>query len=208
MSEGRKTCYKSLEINAKYSWCANLYILIEKEELFYNCFAIIDGKFNFIDAVKETDRMIAREKAYKGYNPERHTLVKEAIYTLKSLKLDELERTSPLGKWFYEMVQKSVDELTLRDVLRMLRQEVYLDIAIPIACTKVLEDPFCGEMYVGEMIDLLTKVFISNPDEKKQDFYKMFAEEVQQKWEMFEWESDYEKEEYKKLLLRFSLLFE
>lgn len=134
--------------------------------------------------------------------------MKEAIYTLKRLKIDELERTSPLGKWFYEMVQKSVDELTLSDVLRMLRQEVYLDIAIPIACTKVLEDPFCGEMYVGEMIDLLTRVFISNPDEKKQDFYTKFTEEVQQKWETFEWENDHEKDEYKKLLIQFSLLFE
>lgn len=125
--------------------------------------------------------------------------MKEAIYTLKRLKLDELERTSPLGKWFYEMVQKSVDELTLRDVLRMLRQEVFPDIAIPFACTKVLEDPFCGEMYAGEMIDLLTKAFISNPDEKKQVFYTIFVEEIQQKWETFEWESDFEKEEYKKI---------
>ena len=58
------------------------------------------------------------------------------------------------------------------------------------------------------MIDLLTRVFISNPDEKKQDFYTIFTEEVQQKWEAFEWDSDYEKEEYKKLLIQFSLLFE
>ena len=79
------------------------------------------------------------------------------------------------------MVQKSVDELTLSDVLRMLRQEVYLDIAIPFACTKVLEDPFCGKMY---------------------------AEEVQQKWETFEWESDFEKEECEKLLFQLTLLFE
>lgn len=134
--------------------------------------------------------------------------MKEAIYTLKRLKLDELERTSPLGKWFYEMVQKSVDELTLKDVLRMLRQEVYLDIAIPFACTKVLEDPFCGEMYVGEMIDRLTKVFINNPDEKKGFPYTIFSEEVQQKWEMFEWAGDFEQEEYKKLLFQLSLLFE
>ena len=63
--------------------------------------------------------------------------MKEAIYTLKRLKLDELKRTSPLGKWFYEMVQKSVDELTLKDVLHMLRQDVYLDIAIPFGGTSV-----------------------------------------------------------------------
>ena len=134
--------------------------------------------------------------------------MKEAIYTLKRLKLDELERTSPLGKWFYEMVQKSVDELTLKDVLRMLRQEVYLDIAIPFACTKVLEDPFCGELYVGEMIDRLTKVFISNPDEKKGFPYTIFLEEVRQKWEMFEWADDFEQEEYKELLFELRLLFE
>ena len=44
----------------------------------------------------------------------------DAIYKIKKLKLYKLERKSPLGMWFYEMVQKTVDELTYGDILRML----------------------------------------------------------------------------------------
>ena len=71
-----------------------------------------------------------------------------------------------------------------------------------------MEDPFCGELYAGEMIDRLTEIFLSNPNEKKKDFYTILEKEVQKKWGTFEWASDYEKEEYKKSLFQISLLFE
>lgn len=71
-SEGKKVYNKPLEINKNYPWCMNLCMLVEKESLFHDYFVIIDGKFNFADSVKETDRKIAREKAYKNYNPHKH----------------------------------------------------------------------------------------------------------------------------------------
>lgn len=73
IAEGKKTCYKPLQIDTKYPWCANLCMLVEKESLFRNNFLIVDGKFNFANSVNEMERMLAREKAYKGYNPQRHT---------------------------------------------------------------------------------------------------------------------------------------
>lgn len=73
ISEGRKTCYKPLQIDTKYPWCANLCMLVEKESLFQNNFRIVDGKFDFANSVNEMERMLAREKAYKGYNPQKHT---------------------------------------------------------------------------------------------------------------------------------------
>lgn len=32
--------------------------------------------------------------------------MKDAIYIMKELKLNDIKQTSPLDKWFYEMVQK------------------------------------------------------------------------------------------------------
>ncbi len=76
MAEGRKTCYKSLEIDVRYPWCAHLKMLVEKEKLFRDCFVIKDGKFDFADSVTEEEKMRARETVYNDYNPPRHVLIK------------------------------------------------------------------------------------------------------------------------------------
>lgn len=72
MSEGRKSGFKSLEIDIKYPWCANLYRLVEKEKLFHEYFSIKEGKFDFADAISEEDRINIREKVYRNYNPQKH----------------------------------------------------------------------------------------------------------------------------------------
>lgn len=71
MSEGRKSVYKSLDINNDYPWCNNLRMLVENEKLFSDYFVIKDNKFDFADSVVEHERMLAREMVYNGYNPER-----------------------------------------------------------------------------------------------------------------------------------------
>ena len=72
MSEGKRTSFKPLDIHENYSWCNNLRMLVEKEKLFSDYFAIKDDKFDFADSIREQDRILARQKVYNNYNPVRH----------------------------------------------------------------------------------------------------------------------------------------
>ncbi|MCM1235251.1 MAG: contact-dependent growth inhibition system immunity protein [Ruminococcus flavefaciens] len=134
-------------------------------------------------------------------------LFETTIYELKGIKIKDIKQDSPLDKWFYEMVQKKVNMLTIGDITRMLRQEVYLDIAVPLAEERLLDDPLCGEMYDGEVVDLLTRILIKHPSVKKSDFYMRFEKKVMYMYETYEWDSDYEKTEYEKIISRFRQLF-
>ena len=131
----------------------------------------------------------------------------DAIYKKKGLELEKLNKEYPLELWFYEMVQKKETELTIRDISHMLCQEVYLDIAIPIAWKRIIDDPFSGEFYDGHMIKLLTRVFADNPELKQKENYITFNKKVKKICEIYEWESDYEKQEYEKILIEFRSLF-
>lgn len=133
--------------------------------------------------------------------------MQSAIYKLKGIKLDEVKQDSPLDKWFYEMIQKEVNTLTISDISHMLRQEIYLDIAIPLAWEQLNADPLCGEMNNGQMIELLTRVYVNNPDLKDSDSYVAFERNVNKLYETYDWENDYEKEEYGKILFKFKQLF-
>ena len=55
-----------------FPWCANLYQLVENEKLFHDYFSIKEGKFDFADEVSEEEKIMAREKAYQNYNPQKH----------------------------------------------------------------------------------------------------------------------------------------
>lgn len=129
------------------------------------------------------------------------------IYRLKGIELKNLKRDSSLDKWFYEMIQKNVNMLTITDISHMLRQEIYLDIAIPLVWEQLLENPLCGEMYDGQMVELLTRVFINNPGLKEVDLYTVFEKKAWMIYDVYDWDSDYEKEEYRNILLNFSQLF-
>lgn len=133
--------------------------------------------------------------------------MKEAIYKIKGVEVNSIKQNSPLDIWFCEMVQKNVDELTIRDVSCMLRQEMYLDIAIPIAWWNIITNPFCGEMYEGQMIELLMRVFINNPELKEIESYIMFQKNLEKVYEIHNWDNDYAKEEYKKIIMKFQRLF-
>ncbi len=73
IAEGKKNCFKPLDVDIHHPWGTNLHKLIEKEKLFYEYFSIKDGKFDFSDEVSEEEKAIVREKVYQNYNPEKHT---------------------------------------------------------------------------------------------------------------------------------------
>ena len=123
------------------------------------------------------------------------------------LKLSEIKGDSPLECWFYDMIQKRPDELTLKDVSHMLRQEIYLDIALPNAWRRILDDPFCGEMYDGQMVELLSRVLKTHVQERRRDLYIPFIEKATQEMNKHGWVDKEDEKEFKMSIKKFSDLF-
>ena len=69
IAEGKKNTLKPLDISGPYSWCANIRLLIEKEEQFGECFAIYNESVEFSENVSEEKRTMFREKVHNAYNP-------------------------------------------------------------------------------------------------------------------------------------------
>lgn len=131
-----------------------------------------------------------------------------AIYQLKKMDLCELKQDSPLDQWFFQMVQKRVDGLSIEDMARMLRQEVYLDIAIPCVWNKLLSDPFCGEMYEGELLASLTEILLNHPQERRLSLYRTFIGESAQQIIDHEWADNSSRADFEKYVAELSSLFD
>lgn len=129
------------------------------------------------------------------------------ICDIKSVELEKVKQESSLDKWFYEMVQKREDDLTIKDISHMLRQEIYLDIAISKAWEKIIENPLCGEMYEGQMLELLARVLTKEENLKEKELYTAFEKNLIQEYEKITWDNDYDKKEYEKIVADFRKIF-
>ncbi len=89
----------------------------------------------------------------------------------------------------------------------MLRQEIYLDIALPNAWRRILDDPFCGEMYDGQMVELLSRVLKTHVQERRRDLYIPFIEKATQEMNKHEWVDKEDEKEFKMSIKKFSDLF-
>ena len=125
-----------------------------------------------------------------------------AIYEIKGLNLENLARESPLDQWFYKVVQKQVSQLDLLDISRMLRQEVFLDIAIPVTEQFLLKNPLCGEMYDGQLMELLVRVLEAHPEERYKVRYQMLKERILPDIDWYITTGDIDGEDFKRMLSR------
>ncbi len=81
-------------------------------------------------------------------------------YPIKAMTIKEMygceyihseDELFPLQKWYNNVIDKSVEELSIADVLRMIRQDEFIDIAIPKAIDFLMQNPFAGELCEGEL---------------------------------------------------------
>ena len=152
---------------------------------------------DFIQFLKDWIRFISIER-YKRNG---------AIYQIKKVDLQELKHNSPLDQWFSQVILKPVDDLFVGEIARMLRQEIYLDIAIPCAWNELLNDPFCGEMYDGELLVSLTGVLSDHPQERRHSLYRAFSGKVERHIEAYDWADAGERADFEKYVADFSSLF-
>lgn len=85
-------------------------------------------------------------------------MILEKIKDLYSCSEINQEQLYPLQKWFNEVINKNYDELNLCDVLKMLRQKMFLELAVNKAIYFLLDDPFVGELYEGQLFETLTEL--------------------------------------------------
>lgn len=82
----------------------------------------------------------------------------ERIGRILNIKGEGVDITDPLGKWFVTLLDKTIDELNINDIYRMLRQDILIEVAVNKSVEFLKENPFAGEMYDGQLLEVLYSV--------------------------------------------------
>ena len=120
------------------------------------------------------------------------------LYGIKNeIKGDSL---SPLEVWYNEMINKSVDELSIGDISRMLRQNVLFPLAISKAMELLIRNPLDGEMYDGDLLKQVVRALNNNSVSVDKHAAEEFIKLANMEKETYEWEFEEDKIEYENLL--------
>lgn len=97
---------------------------------------------------------------------------------------------SGLQVWYNNLLSKTEKEIDIKDVLIMMRQNVYLDIAYNRA-TELLEiDPFIGELCDCELLSYISKSNLNEWNEEQLIKIKRAVDIVSENMELYNWKFD------------------
>lgn len=109
----------------------------------------------------------------------------------------------PLQKWYNELIDKYTSEITVADVLKMIRQKELIDLAISKSIDFLKNNPLAGELYDGE---LLAKLYTVNNNTLQGCFDEIrdILSKALIQVDTHEWLCEDEKIEFKDLILKFT----
>lgn len=119
------------------------------------------------------------------------------IYDCKYIISDE--GLYPLQKWYNELIDKSINEINIADVLRMLRQKVFTKLAMLKAIEFLRKNIFVGELYDGELLQKISEldtIFLASYASDLKSILKDYIE----KCKLHTWAYEGEEEEFKEIV--------
>ena len=108
---------------------------------------------------------------------------------------DKLEGDDPLVIWHNDVIEKYPDELAISDVARCIRQKLFLDVAYKKLLEFLLQSPYAGDLYAGELLEKACEM----GDEYIEKYRETLVEIIKSADEfarVHEWEIEEDKRDY------------
>ncbi|WP_459481106.1 contact-dependent growth inhibition system immunity protein [Clostridium saccharoperbutylacetonicum] len=127
---------------------------------------------------------------------------KEIIGKILNVKSEEIDIRCELDEWYVKLLNKRIDEITINDISRMLRQDVLIEVAVTKSIEILNENPLAGEMYEGQLLELLYSVDI-NKYKEDIDKVKDILIKIKSNISRFEWTCDEDFKDYLEVLEKY-----
>ena len=122
----------------------------------------------------------------------------KSLRELYNLSVDESGFNSGLVQWYNNVINKSVDELTIADISKMIRQNILADIAVKRAIEIFFLEPYDGEYQDGGLLSFLLTLDMTQIGKGKLNELNAFLRNVKADYTNFDWESKKAEEQYRK----------
>jgi len=112
------------------------------------------------------------------------------------------ENRCSMNDWYENLINKTYNQLDLFDVTRMIIQKIFLEMAVSKSVKYINENPFCGQRYEGELIELLFKLDLVHIETYKEDIFQILKKALV-KNKTYDWLCEDERMEFSELINSF-----
>lgn len=114
------------------------------------------------------------------------------------------EDRCPMHDWYNDLINKTYNQLDLFDVTRMLIQKIFLKMALTKSIDFLEENPFIGQRYEGELMELLYKQKMSHLKPYEKSIQSILSNALV-KNKTYDWLCEEEREEFSNLIDLFQI---
>lgn len=111
------------------------------------------------------------------------------------ITVESAEKICPTEEWYIKLLKKKPEEIEIKDVTKMLINNIFIEVAIKKALVILSEDYMAGEFYDGHLLVLLSRIDLSKYDNEFCDI-KSVINNIKEIANEEDWESKDEYEEY------------
>lgn len=113
----------------------------------------------------------------------------------------------PMDDWYSSLIHKAYSQINIFDVTRMLIQKMFLELAVTKAIEFIKQNPFCGQRYEGELMELLYGVDLIYLKSHRDDIQKILSKASNEN-KTYEWLCVEERKEFSELIHSFIMKLE
>ncbi|WP_416147667.1 contact-dependent growth inhibition system immunity protein [Salipaludibacillus sp. HK11] len=124
------------------------------------------------------------------------------IRYIYQLPQDEVQEDYALDEWYSTLINKDITELDIIDLCRMIKQNIFIELAIDKAIVFLKHNPLEGDVYDGQLLELLFSVNMEKVTEQKEPLKEVLMD-IKENVEMDNFMSDEDFNEYKDLVDKF-----
>ena len=127
---------------------------------------------------------------------------KMKIRDIYQLPQGEVQEDYALDEWYNTLINKDITELDISDLCRMIKQGIFIELAIDKAIGFLKLNPLEGDVYDGQLLEVLFSVDREEITEQKEPLKEVLID-VKEKVEMDDFMSDEDFNEYIDLVEQF-----
>ncbi|WP_423219813.1 contact-dependent growth inhibition system immunity protein [Clostridium saccharoperbutylacetonicum] len=117
-----------------------------------------------------------------------------------NVKSEEIDIKCELDKWYVMLLNKTIEEINISDISRMLRQDILIAVSKSIEILNI--NPLAGEMYDGQLLELLYSVDLNKYKEYVNKIKDILIK-IKNNIDSFEWICTDDSKEYLEILEKY-----
>ena len=124
------------------------------------------------------------------------------IRDIYQLPQGEVQEGYALDEWFNALINKKITNLNINDLCRMIKQDIFIEVAIDRAFEFLKLNPLEGDVYDGQLLEVLFSVDVEKTSEHKERLKEILMD-VKGNVEIDNFISAEDFNEFKKLVEKF-----